>query len=160
MAERQKRKWQPREQRMLSEYMAEFFPEVRYQVRVRLGSPQPRAQGRFSTEEVKMLGVWRRWADALAYLPTNELLLIEAKIRPEPGVISQIKLYERLISHTPELLPYTAWPIRKRIVYAIPDAATFMLAREDNIEVVHYEPKWLGEYLNVLQKRESQPHKF
>jgi len=160
MPERQRRQWQPRELKMLSEYLTQEFPETPYKTRVRLGRPQPRAGGKYTREELLAVGVFRRWADALIFLPTNELLLIEAKIRPEPGTVSQIMLYERLIPHTPELLKYSSWNIRKRIVYAIPDPATFMLAREQNIEVVEFRPKWIDEYVKILLPREKSPHRL
>lgn len=156
----QKRKWQPREQRMLSEYMAEAFPGVPYKVRIRLGAVQPRIGGKFTADESSMLGVFRRWADAMAFLPEKALLLIEAKIRPEPGVISQIELYEMLIPNTPELEQYRDWPIRKRIVYSIPDPATFSLARAKGIEIVSYRPEWIEEYMKTLQRREASPKQF
>lgn len=155
-----KRSWQPREQRMLSEYMAEAFPGVPYKVRIRLGAVQPRIGGKFTRQEESMLGVFRRWADAMAFLPERTLLLIEAKIRPEPGVISQMELYESLIPNTPELEKYSAWPVRKRIVYAIPDPATFFLARKQGIEVVSYRPEWIEDYLKTLQRREASPKQF
>lgn len=155
-----KRNWEPREQRMLAEYMAHNFRGIRYKTRVRLGATQPRIAGKFTKEESAMLGVFRRWADAIAFLPDKSLLLIETKIRPEPGVISQLKLYAMLIPNTPELEEFKDWPIRMRVVYAIPDPAVEMLARSENIEVVSYFPSWMEEYLKTLQRRESSPHRL
>jgi hypothetical protein len=153
------RKWQPRELRLISEFVAQEYTESTYQLRVRLGKIQPRVDGQFTdTAEERMLGVFRRWADAIVYLP-DRLILIEAAIRPDPGKISQLELYERLIPNTPELQHVKHLPVEKLLLYAIPDHVLIELAREHGITCRQYRPPWIEEYLAELFPRERRsPH--
>jgi len=153
------RRWQPRELRLVSEFLAQEFASWPYQTHVRLGSIRPRVEGAFvSDAEARMLGVFRRWADAIVFLP-DRLVLIEAAIRPEPGDISKLELYERLIPNTPELSDFAALPVEKWLVYCIPDELLLVLAREKGIQVRYFRPAWVEEYLAELYLRERRaPH--
>lgn len=153
------RKWQPRELRMISEWLAQTYPEAAYETRVRLGRIEPRQEGAFvSDEEARMLGVFRRWADAIVYMP-DRLILVEAAIRPEPGDISKLELYERLIPNTPELADFASLPVEKILLYAMPDDLLLTLAREHGIKVQYFRPGWVEEYLKELYPRERRsPH--
>jgi hypothetical protein len=155
---KEKRKWQPREQLMLSEWLAKEYPQYEYRMRVRLGTyPIERDEaGRYLPDaEMRMLGVWRRWADAIVFLP-DRLVLVEAAIRPSPGKLAQLELYKELIPHTPELAEFRDFPIEMVLVYAIEDPVLIKLAREKNIRCVHYIPKWLPAYLEILYPRERR----
>lgn len=150
------RKWQPREMRMLSEFLAEHYPDAEYRVRVRLGRIQPRSEGRFTTEEERVsAGMFRRWADALVIEP-DRLILIEAKIRPQPGVISQLQLYARLVPHTPELQQFLDRPLEMLLIYAIQDDLLISMAREADIKCRLYKPEWIDAYLDELYPRERR----
>lgn len=150
------RQWQPREMRMVSEFLAQEYPGFPYQTHVRLGSIRPRIEGEFvSDEESRMLGVFRRWADAIVFMP-DRLLLIEAAIRPEPGDVSKLKLYERLIPNTPELAEYRDRPIEKMLLYCMPDDVLLVMAREEGIQVRYFRPAWVEEYLAELYPRERR----
>lgn len=153
------RKWQPREMRMISEWLAQEYPDWPYQTQVRLGQIQPRLDGQFvSEEERRMLGVWRRWADAIVYMP-DRLILIEAAIRPDPGDISKLELYERLIPNTPELQEHSGKVVEKVLLYCLPDELLNTLAREHGIRVVYFRPDWVEDYLKELFPRERRaPH--
>lgn len=106
-------------------------------------------------EEKAMVGSWRRWADAVVY-PPPDWILIEAAIRPNPGKISQLDLYEMLLPHTPELPFKTGEKLRKVLLYAIEDPATTFLARKHGIECIEYKPSWLPAYLKILMPRERR----
>lgn len=148
------RKWQPRELRMLSEWLAETYHDYEYRTRVRLGRIEPRVTSPGLTEqERRMIGVHRRWADAVVLLP-DRVVLVEAKIRPQPGVISQLELYARLLPHTPELGRHAAFPVEMVLLYAIEDELINVMAREKGIRCVAYQPSWLDEYLEELYPRE------
>ena len=150
------RKWQPREMRMLAEWLAERWPRTEYLTRVRLGRIEPRiGAAELSPEEIRALGVHRRWADAVVLLP-DRVLLVEAKIRPQPGVISQLELYARLLPHTPELAEHAHKPIEMILVYAIEDELINQLAREKGIRCVMYHPNWIDAYIDELYPRERQ----
>lgn len=153
---KEKRAWQPREMLMLAEYLQLKYSKHLYQTRVRLGSiPKELILEGMTPVEIRMAGNWRRWVDALVFKP-DELVIIEAAIKPQPGDISQLKLYARLLPHTPELLPYLGRPLACELVYAIEDPVVLQMARDENIRVVYYKPRWLMDYLNILYPPERR----
>jgi len=153
---REKRKWQPRELRLISEFLNEWFPDFPHMLRVRLGRPPRLAEiPGLTPEEEALLGVWRRWADAIVIMP-SKLIIIEAAIRPDPGDISKLELYERLVPFTPELEEYAHLPVEKWLVYAIEDAAVLAMAEEKGIVCVEYRPRWIEDYLKILYPRERE----
>jgi len=151
------RDWTPRERRLVSEFTVKFYEgyEVRFQVSI--GATPRRLMGRFMTEATeRLVGKFRRWADALVLLP-DRVVLIEGKIVPQPGVISQLDLYERLIPKTPELQEHSHKPVEKLLVCAIEDPVVTQMAREQNIRVVVFRPKWIDDYLEIIPPREGTP---
>lgn len=156
MVTRPKRSWQPREMQMLTEWLTKTQRGKRWLTRVRLGSPKPAIPRPYmSVEEKAMIGAWRRWADAVI-LEDDKVTIVEAAIRPQPGKISQLELYQMLFPHTPE---YEAWrgvPIHLLLLYSIEDSATILLARRKGIKCVQYVPLWLPAYLELLMPRERR----
>ena len=155
-----KRRWQPREMQMLSEWLAKTQQGKRWMTRVRLGSPRseyPRPD--MSIEEQAMIGVWRRWADAII-LTDTEVEIVEAAIRPQPGKISQLELYAMLFPMTPELEPWHGLPLHLILLYAIEDPATVALARQKGIRCIQYKPLWLDAYLQLLLPRERRGSRY
>jgi hypothetical protein len=152
-----KRDWQPREQRLVSEYVARFYPDDESRTHVHLGSIPPRLKGKFIPDEaIGLVGVFRRWADALVFKP-DRIILIEGKILPQPGVISQLKLYEELLPKTPELEEHRGKPIEKVLVCAIEDPVISELARREGIRVQIFHPAWIDEYMKILHPWERTP---
>ena len=141
---------------MLSEWLVKTQQGKRWMTRVRLGTPRsevPRPD--MSPEERAMIGAWRRWADAVI-LDQDSVTIVEAAIRPQPGDISQLQLYARLLPHTPELEPWRGLPIHLILLYAIEDPATILMAREQGILCIEYKPLWLPSYLEALMPRERR----
>jgi len=152
-----KRDWQPREQRLVAEFIARFYPDQESRTHVHLGSAPVRLKGRYATDtEARLVGVFRRWADALIFLP-DRLLLIEGKILPQPGVLSQLKLYEELIPKTPELAEHRGKPIEKILVCAIEDPLISELARREGVQVRIFHPAWIDEYMEIVHPWEKTP---
>lgn len=152
-----KRDWQPREQRLVSEFVAEFYGEYPSRTHVHLGGTPPRFKGKFTRpENGRLLGVFRRWADAIVTMP-DRIVLIEGKILPQPGVLSQLSLYERLIPNTPELEEHAGKPVEKVLVCAIEDPLITQLAREEGVRVVVYSPPWIESYLKIVHPWEKTP---
>lgn len=152
-----KRDWQPREQRLVSEFVIEFYPEYESRTHVHLGGTPPRFKGKFTRPETgRLLGVFRRWADALVFMP-DRLVLIEGKILPQPGVLSQLKLYEALIPNTPELEEHRSKPVEKVLVCAIEDPLITQLARTEGIRVVVFRPDWIEDYMKIVHPWERTP---
>jgi len=152
-----KRDWQPREQRLVAEFIAQFYPDYDSRTHVHLGSTPPRLLGRYSTnEDARLTGVFRRWADGLVFMP-DRLVLIEGKILPQPGVISQLKLYAELLPKTPELAEHKDKPIEQVIVCAIEDKLISELARREGIRVQIFRPAWIDEYMQIVHPWERTP---
>lgn len=154
---RDKRNWEPREQRLVSEFVAEFYGEHESRTHVHLGSIPERLRGKFAKgEDLGPLTPLMRWADALVFMP-DHVVLIEAKILPQPGVISQLLLYEELIPKSQHLGEHKDKPVEKRLVCAIEDPLISELARRSGIRVIIYRPKWIDAYLKVLHPWEKTP---
>ena len=146
------RLWQPRETRLLSEWVSKTYPDDEVRYRVRLGELPPWAKK--SIEEgapAAIYKVYQRWADAII-IREKEIIIIEAKIIPEPGVISQIKLYAQLLPKTPEFSNFRERPTRLIILLAMRDPEIELLATSEGIEIVVFSPDWVTDYLKEIRK--------
>ena len=151
-----KRAWQPRELAMVSEFLLEKDLLPFSSTRVRLGIPAPELVfAGITAEELGMLRVWSRWADAVVALP-DKLILIEAKIRPRLGPLEALEIYSRLLSKDPAYTPQQRRKIEKWFVYAIEDPVLTALARDMGIVPMRFQWKGLAQYLRILQARETR----
>lgn len=156
MAEK-KRGYTPWESMMITEWLARTFPDVRWQSNVRLGPIIPRNKlGRFTEDELGMLGVGRRRIDAVVFLP-DRLLLVEAVLVSQPGKISVLKLYKMLVPQTPELVEYNTLPVQMVLLHAIEDPNLMILARQEGILPVHFVPSFFDKWFNKLRHRDRRP---
>ena len=147
------RNWQPREQKLLAEYLTKFYPKDIHMTRVRLGAIEPEAKYPDLTErEVAALGVWRRWADAVV-ITKRKMILIEAAIRPDTGEASKLEVYADLLPLTPELRPYLGLPLHLELVYAVYDAVVIHYCEKHGIRCVFFCPDWILDYLKELHPR-------
>ena len=152
----QKRGYTPWEIMMITEWVAASFGDVRWATNVRLGPLQPRnSQGQYTKDELRLLGVWRRRIDALVFLP-DRLLMVEAVLRSNPGKLSVLALYERLLPQTPELREWWAFPVQKVLLYVIEDPVVNILAEERNILPIQFVPSFFDEWFNKLRAREQR----
>jgi len=141
---------------MIGEWVAQTFPDVEWQTNVRLGSLIPRNKsGRFTKEELRLLGVWRRRVDAVVYLP-DRLLLVEAVLQSHPGKLSMLKLYEKLVPQTPELRPYRDLPVQKVLLYCIEDPVLNILAKEEDILPIQFVPSFFDQWFDKLRHRDKR----
>lgn len=141
---------------MVSEYLAKYYSEYPTKTRIRVGSIHPDLEpDQLSDAERRAVGVWRRWADAIVFMP-DRLILIEAAIRPSPGDISQLELYEHLLPQTPELAEHKEKPIEKVLLFALEDPVVVDMARSRGIKVTYFHPSWIDDYLKVLYPRERR----
>ena len=152
-----KRHWEPREMRMVSEYLAQNYPDCITMTRVRLG-PITWSDGVPVEEpgEAAVLGLFRRWADAVI-VDDKSITLLEAKIQPDPGVISQLEYYSTLLPKTPELSPYMGLKRRLELIYAVFDAGIVDYARSRGIVCVHFRPPWLEKFLREWYPKSRSP---
>jgi hypothetical protein len=151
------RDYQPRESRLLAEYVAATWPNALVKLHCRLGPPVTNETGQFqSQEELNLLGgAFRRWADAVIVEPTR-VIVLEAKMVLHPAVIGQLELYLELVPRTPELAPFLDRPAVGMIVCGQPDPATVSLATRRGYTVATFRPAWFDEWLAVLRRRERR----
>lgn len=151
-----KRSYTPWEIMMISEWVAKSFPAARWQTNVRLGKPQPRnADGQYSADELTLLGCWRRRVDAIVVLE-DRVLLVEAILRADPGKVSILKLYEKLVPQTPELAEFGHLPIQKVLLYAIEDPVLNVVARDEGILPIQFVPSFFDQWFSKLRGRDKR----
>lgn len=146
------------ETRLVNEYLAETYPNDRVMVNVRLGPLVPlSADSNLSDSELKMVGVFRRFADAIVITKT-ELIIIEGKMRSKPDAVAQLHLYKELVPETFDLYDYRHLPIVLELVVAVDDAAVRRMAATFDVRVVVYRPAWFPLWVQAVSHRESTPH--
>lgn len=142
---------QPRERRLIAEYVALKFPDRR----VTLGCPLGPAiyRGEDVGDDLLALAMSRPWrleVDALVVMD-NALLLIEGKIQKWVDGMAKLPLYGSLVDATPELARYQGWERKLRLV--IPWTMPQMEATAQNlgVELDVFAPDWIHEYVATLQ---------
>lgn len=149
--------WLPREMRLVSDYLVQFYPGAIHYTRIRLGTYETASKIEGLTEsEQRLLGSFRRWADAIA-VTDHELIVIEGAIRPDTGEASKLLTYADLVPHTPELREYLNREIRMELVVVVEDPVVTAMCRRFGIRVVVFRPEWLKEYFDLLEWRERRP---
>lgn len=93
--------------------------------RVRLGPIPSKAMAR---EYMTLL----RWADAVI-VNDGIVYIVEAKLRPSPGAIGQLELYNKLFPNTLEFTQYKNYPTKMLLLASMPDLAVAELASEKEI---------------------------
>lgn len=145
--------WTPWELNMIGEWLRKTFGDVRYKTQFRLGKIQPRLpDGTYGRDEMGMLGRWRRYADAVVFLP-DRLLVIEAVMKSDPGKISTLQLYGMLVPQTPELADYSHLPVKLVLIFAIEDPWVTEQCRRNGILPVHFVPSNFDEWFSKLAAR-------
>jgi hypothetical protein len=142
---RQQAKKKPRknfEKRLVAEYVGMTYPTSLQWRNVRLGEIKNEQDG-------KMYAFLRRWADAIV-ITMDEVIIIEGKIKPAPGVISQLQLYMSIFPKTPEYHNYRNWKLRGEIVCALRDEEVEALARQAGLDYVIYEPTFMQDILDSI----------
>ena len=127
------------EARLVNEWLFANYPTSLQWRRVRLG-PVP------TKEYAAMYKVILRWADAIAF-DGNTVVIIEGKMRPEPGAISQLEEYEKLLRQTPEFAHYWDRPVKKVLLTTIVDENLKQSCEQRGIAYEVYTPKWAEDYL-------------
>ena len=142
-----------REALLVSQYIAENFPNSRVFFQQRVGPINPTIPNNATTREERMvLGNFRRAADAIIILPV-EIVVLEGYIHPNLGKISQLLTYIELVPFTPELQDFVALPVRGLIVGAQSDPVLTGMAARFSISVEIFQPSWVKDYLIGLGGR-------
>src|SRR6266702_3263197 len=152
-----KRPYRPVESRLVSEWVYATFPKAHVIFRAYLGAFDAALQDAAKSEaELRALGVWRRYADALVALP-DEVHLVEAKVRGTPGVLEQLDLYARLFPLRPDYQHLLGRSVVRDLEWAIADPVIDGMARERGIRAQLFHPPWVDEYWATVRPRDRTP---
>ena len=146
---------EPRETRMLSEWIGEHFPNSRVLLQVKVGIVEPRGPlGPLTPAERRAIGVNRRYADAIIIEP-ERLVLIEASVKAKAAKLGDLLVYSQAIPFTEELEEFRNLPIQAVLLSGIEDMFLRMTAEKMGFEFHVFQPVWLTEYLQKLDGRKS-----
>jgi hypothetical protein len=150
------RRYTPAETRLLAEWIAERRPNVEVRTHVFVG-PIGADYGKMEYDPTTyaMLGVRRRWADAIVLYP-DRTEIVEAKIVPDVTVIAQLSLYMQIFPATDEYRDRRALPVTGRIVSAVSDPALVRLIQQAGLTAEVYHPAWTDDYLATMNARHAQ----
>ncbi len=139
---------QQREQRLLNQYLQENFRDKPQWTRVRLGPAATKG-------EARLFKVGMRWADAIVK-NGDEILIFEAKLRPDAGAIGQLQVYSDLFRKTPEFSDFATLPIRMIFLTTKLDMGLKSQTDRLGIEYVVFNPPWVATF---LQERLNLPRR-
>jgi len=126
---------QQKEARLVNEWLMLNHPNALQWRRVRLG-PLP------NKELARMYMVTLRWADAI-YVEDGTVFIVEAKMRPDLGAISQLKAYKDLFYQTPEFTEFRNRPVELILLTTRRDPVLFDMCKREGIHYEVYAPAWL-----------------
>ena len=144
------RKTEQREARLLAEWLALRFPKDTVRTQVRLGSPPILPHGvELEPGDRQLLKQFSRWADALIITPQG-VMIVEASVFPEPGIVSQLLLYRALYLEDKDFDNLRHLPVAMLAVWGFEDQVLRRIAAEHSVMVEIYAPQWLA---GALQAR-------
>ena len=126
------------ESRLVFDFVSERYPTAIQWRRVQVG-PIPKGK------DPRMYGHLRRWADLIVYDGTK-VTIIEAKMKPNPGAVSQLMLYMQLFPKTPEFSLYADKPLGGLVLVAMEDIEVQALAEAQGLGYEVFSPPWMREY--------------
>jgi hypothetical protein len=133
--------------RLVQEYIATIPGAKMWFTRLRVGNLHPSLKTNgLSDEELRVLGNFRRWIDG-AVIMEDRIILIEGKILPSLGDISQLECYKELLPYTPELEQFKNLTIVLQYVTPVLDPYLKSKMLEKGIQYVIFRPAWIEEYL-------------
>lgn len=126
---------QQQEAKYVSEWLKTFHPSALQWKRVRLGLIPHKELG-------KLYQMTLKWVDAV-FMEHGIVYLVEAKLKTQTGMISQLEVYNKLFGETPEFSQF--WTLPRKLIALVPkrDIDVENLAAEKGIEYIVYRPDWL-----------------
>ncbi len=145
-----------REQLLVSQWVAENYPDARSMFQQRVGPIPPWSGNEELTRGQKLaLGSSRRVADAIV-IQSGKIILIEGYVHANLGKLSQLLTYIELLPMTPELGELASLPISPKLLGAQRDPIMDQMAAKYGIDVVIFQPPWMKEYMATLASRFSR----
>lgn len=115
---------------------------------LRLGPTPLSAAANITDPKVEaMLRLFNRYADMVGITPT-EIEVIEAKMRLDPGSLSQVEHYVDLVHYTDMLRAFAPRTIQPVILVAFDDPIIHQKANAKGIRVILYTPDWAKLWLD------------
>jgi len=124
---------QQSEKILLNKWLAKFHRTDLQWRRVRLGEVATK-------EEAKYYKVILRWADAV-FIKAGFVYIVEAKLRPDLGVIGQLEGYKKLFPLTPEFSWYKHWPVKMILLSPFLDLNIAELCKDKEIIYEVWDPE-------------------
>lgn len=140
------------ETRMVSEYLLRNYGRFTFIMDVPLGKVDEALMASAGYQKaINTARPFRPRADAIVILP-NYLVLVEAKIWNVVNGLAKLPLYKGLIPFTPELAQYMPRDILMELVVATTPSNLQIMARDHNVKLVVYNPEWLQEVADSMNK--------
>jgi hypothetical protein len=144
------------ESRLLSEWLAARRGGLESRQHVYVGPvASVVAKFEYDPSTYRMLGVRRRWVDAIV-LFSDRTELIEAKMVPDVPVIAQLQLYTKLFYKTEEFRSRWSLPLVGRVVSAVTDPVLSQMIQEAGFSEEVYHPPWVDDYLAGKEIRKTK----
>jgi hypothetical protein len=138
---------------LLRAWASRAYPGVPLSEQFRLGPTISHLVGVTVTPALEAaLRVNNWYADAVLMLPF-ETLIVEAKVKPTPSAVSQVKFYADLLPRTPEMQNRLSLPINCTVLFAEDDPSVTSFAQRHGCRVAIYTPPWIADYLQLVQFR-------
>lgn len=138
---------------LLREWASRTFPAIALQEQFRLGPTTSHLVGVTVSPALEAaLRVSNWFADGVLFAPT-ETLIIEAKVKPTPGAVSQVQFYADLLPRTPLMVNRLSLPIATQVLFAEDDPLVTSFAQRKGVRVAIYTPGWIADYLELVQFR-------
>lgn len=116
---------------------------------LRLGPTPLSANGAPLTPQVAaMLRVFNRYADLIG-VTADEVQVVEAKIFPDPGAISQLEHYIELVHYTSLPRSHEGKPIQGVILVGLDDPWMGQRARARGFRWTVFSPQWVSDYVQT-----------
>jgi hypothetical protein len=139
-----KRQYSQNEWRLLSWWLATYHQNAEILMNVRVG---PTAQMSGATPvgpiEVNASRLRNRWVDAL-FFENNQVSIVEAKMRPDPGIFSQLVHYARKFRIDPTFAQYVNTPLNLIALVYVDDPSVSIEAPWYGVQWVTYSPDLSG----------------
>ena len=148
-----RRRYSPVGESYITEWLGITYPPGTWRTNVALGDVKTPEGLRMTPAEQRFVKKpLRPIADAVVILP-GEVHLIEAKVRNDRGKIEQLLLYRYMFPRTPEFRQYKDYRVRTILLTPREQGSFIEFLKKYDIEVVVYNPPWIQEYLNSIERK-------
>lgn len=150
---RTSRKYELRDQRLAKYFHWKYYRQYRSLTNVSLG-PYRRHSGNpgLTPAELRLTGVNRARADMIIVTP-DELVVVEAKVKPDYESLMSLVGYRALLPRTPEMEHYKHLPIKAIYVSGQEDDWLAERAQELDVEFIQADLQWATDYLDKLRSK-------